>query len=276
MGELTGYEEEEKGAIEQWKKELPGVLSKAFGVAVEPAVWLVNAVVPKAAVSGALNLANAVAGWLTDTRDVLRDANVGSLDELRNKNLELSDDLADNVHNWAIGIAVAEGTGSGALGLLGIAIDVPAIITLALRTIHKIGVCYGYDCDFSSELDKNFVLSILRASSPNSIKEKLGALACLKTFQVTLAKVSWKKMTEMAAIKQLSKEGAIIAVRNLAKTLGINLTKRKALAAIPIIGALVGGSVNGWFIKEVGWAARRSFQERWLIENRKIKQGELS
>jgi len=50
----------------------------------------------------------------------------------------------------------------------------------------------------------------------------------------------------------------------------INLAKRKALAATPIIGAVMGCPVNVWFIKEVGWAARRSFQEKWLIENHKI------
>ena len=82
--------------------------------------------------------------------------------------------------------------------------------------------------------------------------------------------MTWKKIAERAAQQQLSKEGAIIAVRNLAKQLGINITKRRALATIPVIGAIVGASANGWFIKDVGWAARRAFQERWLLDNRKI------
>lgn len=46
--------------------------------------------------------------------------------------------------------------------------------------------------------------------------------------------------------------------------------KAKRLHAIPAIGALFGASVNGWYIKEVGWAARRAFQERCLLENHKI------
>lgn len=71
-------------------------------------------------------------------------------------------------------------------------------------------------------------------------------------------------MNQKAVASKLSQEGGVIALRNLAKQLGVNLTKRKALAIVPAIGALVGGSANGWWIKEVGWAARRSFQERWL------------
>ena len=61
--------------------------------------------------------------------------------------------------------------------------------------------------------------------------------------------------------------------RNLAKQLGINITKRKAAQAIPIIGAGVGAAMNLAFINDVSWAARRAFQEKWLIDNNKIIAG---
>jgi hypothetical protein len=152
---LTKYEKEQVDAIEKWKEEEPGVVSQTFGVIIEPLAWLVNKVVPAKAVRGALDFSGALAQWLTDTGDVVRDGGVSSVGELRSKSLELSDRLADEVHNWAIGMAVVEGAGTGWWGLPGTAADVPAIITLALRTIRKIGVCYGYEC--SSELDKRFV-----------------------------------------------------------------------------------------------------------------------
>ena len=73
-------------------------------------------------------------------------------------------------------------------------------------------------------------------------------------------------MAEKAAERQFTREGAIIAMRALAKQLGINLTKRRVLAAVPIVGAFVGAAVNGDFVKDVGWTARRAYQERWLSE----------
>jgi len=268
MTDLTRYAREQLKAIEAWKKEEPGVISKAFGLVVEPLAWLVRKVVPEVAIRGALDFSNAMAEWLTDTADICRDGQIERIEQLRGKDLVLSDKLANEVHNWAIGIAIAEGGGTGVFGILGAPVDVPAIITLALRTIHKIGICYGYEC--TTRLDKQFVLGVLAASGSNSVEEKVAALAALRVIEVQLANVTWKKMTEKAAeaaaAKQLSKEGAIIGVRNLAKQLGINITKRRALAAIPVIGAAVGGSVNGWYVKEVGWAARHLFQERWLIE----------
>jgi uncharacterized protein (DUF697 family) len=267
--ENSQYIDEQVQAIEAWKNEEPGVVSKAFGIVIEPLAWLVRKVVPEAAVRGVLDMSNAAARWMSDSSDICRDAEVKSINELKNKDLELSDKLANEVHNWAIGVGVGEGAATGAFGILGAPADVPAIITLALRTIHKIGKCYGYECD--NDVESKFVYGVLAASGANSIEEKVAALAALKVVQQTLSKMTWKKMTEKAAeaaIKnQLGKEGAIIGIKNLAKQLGINITKRRALAAIPFIGAAIGGSVNGWYIKEVGWAARHSFQERWLREN---------
>ncbi len=94
--------------------------------------------------------------------------------------------------------------------LIGLAVDIPAIITLALRTIHKIGLCYGFEA--ISERDDHFVLDILSASGANSQAEKVVALGMLKQIQVAIAKTTWKSMAQKAAQQQISKEGAIITV----------------------------------------------------------------
>ena len=269
MDSTTRYEQEQATAIEKWKKEEPGVISRAFGVVVSPLAWLVRQVVPDAAIKGALSFANSAASWMTDTDDVCRDAGVKRIGDLVGKDLKLSDKLADNVHNWAIGLATAEGAATGAIGIFGAPVDIPVLITLALRTIHKVGVCYGYES--RTEQDEQFVWGVLSAASSNSVKEKVAALALLRSLEVIIAKQTWKKIGETAAKSQVGRETAIVALRSLAKQLGINLTKRKALAAIPWIGAAIGASVNGWYLKDVGWAARRMFQERWLSDSEKNK-----
>jgi hypothetical protein len=265
---LSKYELQQINSIKKWKAEEPSVISKSLGVILSPATWLINKIIPEAAIRGALDFSSSTAELLTDTNDIKRDAKVGSIDKLKTKDLELSDKLANAVHNWAIAIASAEGGGTGATGIAGITVDIPAIIILALRTIHKIGVCYGFEV--KTKEDKEFILSVLAASGANDMTEKVAALTTLRSVEVTISKTTWKSMTQKAVQKKMSKEAGIIGIRNLGKQLGINLTKRKALQAIPAIGAIVGASVNGWYIKEVGWAARRVFQERWLIENGKI------
>lgn len=265
---LTIYEAGQVTEILKWKNEEPSLLTKAAGTVAAPLNWIVQKLVPEKAIKAVLEAANWAGNKLADSGDILRDGEVDHIEELRSKSLELSDRIADGVHTWAIGIATVEGGAAGATGLPGMAADIPAIVTLALRTVHKIGLCYGYEC--SAEADNHFVLGILSASGANSVEEKVEALLGLRAVQQIVLKQTWKSMSEKAAAQQMSKEGAIIGIRALAKQLGINLTKRKALQAIPVIGAGIGASMNGWYIKDVGWAARRAFQERWLAENGKI------
>lgn len=265
---MDPYEVTQAVEIYRWKNAKPGVVSKATGYALAPVNWAVQKVIPEKAIMGALDLANMAAKSTTDSRDLLKTANVQSVHDLHGLPLERSDVLADAVRNWGIGLAAAEGGATGLFGIFGIPVDVPAIVTIALRTIHKIGLCYGYE--MTSENDQQFIYAVLSSSSANSIEEKIAALATLRSFQMVLIRQTWKSMAQKAAQSTVSKEGALITLRTLAKQLGVNITKRRALAAIPAIGAAVGAGVNAWYLKDVGWAARRAFQERNLIDQGKI------
>lgn len=265
---LSNYENEQIDEIKTWKREEPSVAMATVGFVLTPVTWLIEKIVPDAAIRGVLDFSSYAAEWLTDTKDIVRDAGVKDVMALKRHDLEKSDQLANEVHNWAIGLASVEGGAAGAFGIGGMAFDIPSIIVIALRTIHKIGVCYGFEVKTKS--DKNFVLAILAASGANDMAEKVAALGTLRKIEVMVAKQTWKKLAEASTKERLGKEAGIIGLKTLAKQLGINLTKRKASQAIPVFGALVGASVNGWYVKEVGWAARRAFQERWLIENHKV------
>jgi EcsC protein family len=172
------------------------------------------------------------------------------------------DALADSFHRWQVGYAVAEGAVAGAAGLPGIAIDVPSLITLTLRTVRGIGICYGFSSD--SEAEREFVLAVIAAAGANSIAEKSAALLMLRQLEVTVLRQTFKAMAAKAAEQTLSKEAAIIALRDIARQLGLNLTKRKMLQVVPFLGAGIGAAVNWKFMDDVAWAARRAYQERWL------------
>ncbi len=258
------YEKSQWNEINDWKNKKPSVLSKVSGFIFKPAVKIVHKVIPSKVVQGIIEGCNGLSKFLIDKNAFKREYKIENIEDLKSRKLEFCDDLANSVHNWANGIAITEGGITGAAGLPGMAADIPAIITLAFRTINKIGLCYGFEN--KTEADNQLVLSILSASSANSVKEKQAALLTLKQIQVIIAKNTWKKITTNAFQNELSKEAGILAIKALAKQLGINLTKRKALQAVPFIGAAVGASVNGSFINDVAWAARRVFQEAWLNE----------
>lgn len=247
---LNDYEKAQVSAIQEWKHEAPSVVSKGVGFLFTPAISLINDLIPQAMMSTALDLSNSAGKWMADLGTLKSDAGVNDFSELLDADLNRCDKLADSVHTWAIGVAFSEGGVTGFFGLPGLVVDIPLIISFALRTIHRVGLAYGFNLE--TEQEKQFALGILSASGANSVEEKIAALTMLRAIQVTIAQQTWKKMAEQAAKEAFSKEAGIIAIRNLAKQIGINLTKRKVLEAIPFIGAGVGATVNSWYIKDVG------------------------
>lgn len=268
MNTMNNYEQSQFNEIIKWKEKGPSVGQKATSFIMKPVVWVTNKIIPQKAIQTALKGANTLAKTLTDENDIKRDGDVSNIQELKIKELELSDRLANNIHNWALSIAGTEGGICGFLGLPGMVADIPTIITFALRTIHKIGLCYGYKA--TTQEDIQFVYSIMSAAGANTMEEKYTALLTLKQLNVILTKQTWKKMAEKAAQNKMTNEAFLITIKGLAKQLGINITKNGAKKAIPIIGTGVGAAMNVAFIQDISWAARRCFQERWLYDNGKI------
>ncbi len=271
--QLTNYEKEQLKEIEKFQNEKPSVISQGLGLIGKPLEVLTSILIPESLMKAILESANSAAEFLADESDILRDGKVSSIEELRNSKMEACDKLADNVHDWAIGLATAEGGVAGALGGVGFAVDIPTILTLSLRTIHKIGLCYGYKADNIKE--REYVLKILSLAGSNTIAEKNQVLVQLKLLENTMKnQLMW--MIERKAVKDMANgkignEVIIKIIKDLCKQLGINFSKRKAMQIIPFMGAGIGAVMNGSFIRDVGYAARRQYQERWLLENGKIK-----
>jgi len=178
--------------------------------------------------------------------------------------LKVADEEARSCWNYHIGYAAVEGGGLGAGGLLALAADIPALFTIVIRLIQEIGTCYGYDVTKPEE--QEYVLHLLRAGSAGDIKAKVESLIALKQIEEILIKVTWKKMAQELAAKRLGQLSLLAALREFAKSLGINLTKRKALQMVPIIGAIVGASFNATYANDIGKAAYMSYRRRYIAE----------
>jgi hypothetical protein len=262
--EMNSYEQKALRELRAWQGEAPGwgtrLLSKPAGKAAE----IVQAVVPVSALRAALEGAHRVAQKLSDHRPLLKKAGVAELKDLRGIALQDCDKLARSVSRRAMAMAGAGGAAFGVAGAAGLVADVPALITLALRSIVQTGLCYGEDA--LADKESRLAVGVFALASANSEEEKRTAVAALRDYGEGLLDVAWREGVERAAERELAKEAAIFSVQNLTKKLGVNIGKRKAAGAIPAIGALIGGSVNAWYLHDVTRCARYVFQERWLKE----------
>lgn len=248
------YVEKQLMEIKKWEEQKPSVINNSLNKVFTPMSKFTTKVIPESIVEQAIYHAHDIGQKLANKNDILTKADIDFIEELRHKDLMLSDSLASNVHKWAVGIAGTEGFATGLGGTATMVADVGAVIVLAFRTIHKIAMCYGYEV--KTQEDKEFVLNILSVSGANSMKEKKEALLALKSDFLQ------KKIIEELLMSNL--------VKKVAKQLGINLTKRKLMQIMPIVGAGIGAAVNASYIYDIAWTARRSYQLKWLTDNKYI------
>lgn len=264
------YWENAKAEIQKWETSGPGYLARAGDLILWPAQTTAELLIPHGiqdaigkAIVGVLSGLTDAAAWSFDANTV--QARVNECSKKTSDELRAGDAAAKHFWNWNISHATVEGIGTGALGWWGLPADIPALFMISLRSIQQIGKCYGYDT--SSESEKEYVLQVLRTGSTGDIKAKVEFLIVLKQVEQVLLRVTWKKMGQELANKQISKLAVLAAVRQFAKSLGVQITKRKALQTIPVVGALVGGTFNGVFLNDVGHAAYISYRRRYIAEH---------
>lgn len=260
---LTVYERAQLAQIREWQAEPPPPAARVFSRAAGPASRAVQNLLPEAALRSALAGAQKAALRLSGEDGLLRKAGVDTLDALRAVPLQTCDRLATGVQRRAAVMAGGAGAVFGVAGGAGLVADVPTLLLLALRSIHRTGLCYGEGGDATHR--QQLGIGIFALASANSVEEKQAALAALRDYDPGLASAAWRDGVERAAERELAKDAAKFGLNNLARSLGKHLGWRKAAGSMPVFGAVIGGSVNAWYLYDVTRVARYVFQERWLL-----------
>lgn len=245
---LTPYEADIVQEIAAWKSRPPNPISELFDMIAMPAADLVEKFIPdnlvRAAIARSYDLSEVLAGQ----EDIKRQAGVRELGELLKKPLEDCDRLAFQVSAAAQSLATVEGAATGAGGVLTTLIDIPLMFVLALRTILKVGHCYGYTLDRAE--DRHFVLGVLIAASSSSLQVRRKRLEDLRQIEEMLLE---ETQEEIVAEELLSL-----------------LFQLEIFEDVPGVGMISGALLNLFFIRRIDRTARHVFQERWLAANGKV------
>lgn len=237
----------------------PSVVPRALRRVSRPVSFLTNRLIPPEVIEAAIRGAD----WAASA-SIRKAAITHDFGDLR-----ACDEAAEEIRRWALGFAVTSGGAAGAFGAVGLAVDVPATITLALRTARLTGLCYGFGDDATSE--RVFILDVLELAGANSMAEKDAALTRLDRDEAELPPESWGRIVKLTG----QSAGAQAAARRVATILGINLSTRKVAQVMPFVGAAIGAGVNAAFQNDVARAARHAYRERWLLLNEHIIRGEI-
>ena len=271
-GRPSDYERRAYDQIQKWKKPERGW----FGQKMQSIRWpfetlrtriknfaeqrKLNEVIQKALV-GCMGLLGDAAAWSVRPEAVYSEFRRAAHNVDHHTDVfELDLQQVDAVVGWLDakykGLALAEGTATGATGVPGLIVDIPALITLNLRAIAEYATYYGLD--IASQRERLFALNVLCLASSSTDVAKTRVMAQLARIGKDIAKnKTWKDLEKAALVKM---------IQQVAKALRIRLTKAKLAQAVPIMGAAVGGGFNAFYAAQVCDTAYHLYRERFLVE----------
>jgi hypothetical protein len=245
---LTPYEAEQVEQIACWKSTPPNPISELFKTITTSITDRVEKLMPDKLVIAAFEAAYKTSERLAGEKDIVRRAGVKQLAELTKKPLEECDRLAQQEGALALTLATVEGAVTGAGGIVTTLLDVPLLFVLSIRTILRIGHCYGYSLDHPR--DEKFVLGVLITATSGSLAMRRNRLDRLRAIEHWVVEETQEDILADEALSVLF--------------------QLEIFEGVPGVGLISGALLNLAFMRRVDITARRVFQERWLEANGKV------
>jgi hypothetical protein len=170
---------------------------------------------------------------------------VRSLDDIAALSLEEVERVVGTKRFAELIKGAGEGGVAGFYGAAGAAVDVPALLTLALRSVNVFAYSYGFDP--TTDEGRAYALSVIDASAALGTRAK----------QVTRASVGFGQ-------RMAGKEITQRLLEHLPARLLVRLAAMSSSKAVPIAGAATGGAFNAWFLQSVAVHARMAYRQKFL------------
>ncbi|MEN8720954.1 MAG: EcsC family protein [Oceanococcaceae bacterium] len=252
MSDDERYAQRRAAEIARFVQAPPSLVARGFGRALAPASRALQVLVPVPVLQRVLEGGQQVSRWQFHQR--LPQVQPGA-------DLAECDRLARSVERVAMGLGGGLGAATGLAGGAGAAVDIPLILTLALATIDRTARCYGFGEDADADLN----LGIFALASANTAQEKQEALRMLDADPRSLAYAAARDGLERAAQRQVAKDAAQLTLTQLARRISVHMGQRKAGQMVPVIGSLVGLSVNALYLRDISRSAQHVFALRYLL-----------
>lgn len=157
--------------------------------------------------------------------------------------MDVLDDIANQTIRGAMKFAAFEGTGLGAGGGLTILPDVGFLSGIAVRTIQKLSLIYGFE--FSTDEEKADLW--IAAASAAGVDLGKGVLE-----------------------KQVIERFVPRIIERIAAQLSAEMAEQWVARVVPVVSAATAGALNYFFIRHWGKRAQRHFHQRHETLRRRL------
>lgn len=164
------------------------------------------------------------------------------VEEMKNVSLELA--------NKRKSAATLQGASTGIGGIFTLAIDIPAILAISLKTLQEIAIIHGYDPNNKEE--RVYILKCLQFSTSDYV----GKEAILNE----LAAISKDEMKSREVISQIQ------GWREVTLTFTESFGWKKLFQMVPIAGIIFGAFANRSMISDLAETGTMLYQKRRIVE----------
>jgi hypothetical protein len=265
------YETRQVRRIHKWRRRRPGWISRTIEFLVSPIVYLFRRVIPHSTVDNILHGNLSLARRWAREGSTLRSLGVSHRSELSAAELLHSDRTVRRIHRRAVWLSAIVGFSAGVFGIFALPVGMAAMLNLALRTIHRIGLCYGYPAE--SEAERLFVYYTLSLAGNIKPEDKAASLAAMRELHAAITAKPPEPDQPHAPVDDTLRHKALhIAHHDFSREITRQLVELRILTSIPGIGGLVALIVDTRYMRSVGWAARHAYQLRWLEERGRLPE----
>ena len=263
---LTPYEREQVARIAAWKARKPGLIRRTVETLKWPFDRLFERLVPASEARAMLERVHRAADWERGRHLISRALGIDHIQDLKNGPLERCDGLVKKLEDLDREIITTESLLANVGGVATELLELPAEIMLALRAVHDVAACYGYQLDCPG--DETLVLAVIALSLLDDPAERLKAPRLIRELEEGKStKDEVETLSTIAGAKLEDEEGD-----SLVEAIGSTLVEEKLGEGIPLLGAALGVVLDNAFIHGVEEAARFTFQERWLRDHGKVDE----
>jgi len=263
---LTPYETEQITRIAAWKARRPGLLARTVETLKWPIDLFFEKLIPPRQARAMFERVHRAADW-KQGRDRIQNAlGIGHVSELFPGPLERCDALVKKVEDISREIITSESLLANVGGEATELLSLPAEIMLALRTVHRVGGCYGYDLQCSR--DETLILAIIGLSLLHEPDERQKARRLIRELEEgTCPNEDRERLTDLSSEMLEDEVGD-----GLVEEMGTTVVEEKIGEGIPLLGAALGLVLDNAFISGVEEAAKFTFQECWLRDHGKVDE----
>jgi len=185
--------------------------------------------------------------YLVNEAKMLEKFPAASIEQVGQLPLATMDRVCDELVEARITFAQYQGATTGVGGLFTLAIDIPAMLGLALKTLQEIAITYGYD--------------------PKEKKERIFIVKCLQfvSSDIVGKKAILDQLTSFSNDHQ-QVFSQLQGWREVMMTFRDQFGWKKLFQLVPIVGIIFGAMFNKMFIEDIAEAGKMLYRKRRVLE----------